>query len=94
MGKQFVIQTDHQALQWLDKFKKKNSRLTRWSLELQPYQFKVENRKRPNTDGLSRLPSRFAFKKEGGNVTVRYDNPENDDSANIELADQTEDVII
>lgn len=45
MGKPFIIQTDHRALQWLYKFKEKNSRLTRWSLELQPYQFRVEHRK-------------------------------------------------
>ena len=37
MGRQFIIQTDHRALQWLNKFREKNARLTRWSLLLQPY---------------------------------------------------------
>lgn len=43
-----------------------------------------------NADGLSRLPPRFRFEKEEGNVTVTYNNAESDNSANIELADQTE----
>ena len=46
MGKQFIIQTDHRALQWLHKFKEKNTRLTHWSLLLQPYNFTVEHQKK------------------------------------------------
>ena len=45
IGKPFIIQTDHRALQWLQKFKEGNSRLMRWSLTLQPYQFTLEHRK-------------------------------------------------
>ena len=38
LGQEFVIQTDHQALQWLTKFKDSNARLMRWSLvALQPF---------------------------------------------------------
>ena len=68
MGRPFVIQTDHWALQWMNKFKEKNARLTRWSLEL------VEHRKgkdNTNADGLSRLPPRLALEKEEGNVIVQ-----------------------
>ena len=35
LGRPFRIQTDHRALQWLDKAKEMNARLTRWSLSLQ-----------------------------------------------------------
>ena len=55
-GKPFIIQTDHRELQWLQQFKEGNSRLMRWSLALQSYQFTVEHRKRQddaNADGLS-----------------------------------------
>ena len=58
--KPFVVQTDHRALQWLTMFKEGNSRLMRWSLALQPYQFTIEHRKgkdNANTDGLSHLES-------------------------------------
>ena len=71
IGKPFIIQTDHRVLQWLQKFKEGNSRLMRWSLTLQPYQFTVEHRKgqeNANADGLSQLELELpAFHaKEGG----------------------------
>ena len=37
LGSPFIIQTEHRALEWLDRVKKNNGRLTRWSLFLQPY---------------------------------------------------------
>ena len=58
LGRPFVIQTDHRALQWLHQFKEKNARLTRWSLVLQPYSFTIQHRKgkaNANADALSRL---------------------------------------
>ena len=57
LGRLFVVQTDHRALQWLDQAKDTNSRLCRWSLAMQPYQFKVEHRAgtdNGNADSLSR----------------------------------------
>ena len=69
MGKRFIIQTDHRALQLLHKFKEKNARLTHWSLLLQPYNFTLEHQKgrqNANTDALSRL--HFVPEKEGQNV--------------------------
>ena len=72
LGRPFKIQTDHRALQWLDKVKDSHSRLTRWSLALQPFQFQVEHRKgraNLNADTLSRIgysTECFAHKKEGG----------------------------
>ena len=57
LGRPFTIQTDHHALEWLDRLKDNNSRLTRWSLALQPYQFTVQYRSgkaNNNADALSR----------------------------------------
>ena len=34
LGKEFTIQTDHRALQWLTRFKDNNSQLMRWSLAM------------------------------------------------------------
>ena len=77
-GKPFVLQTDNRALTWLRTLKDKNSRLTRWSLALQPYTFTIEHHKgtaNANADGLSRLSMKreelpcFAHEKEGRIVT-------------------------
>ena len=76
IGKPFVLQTDHQALQWLQRSKDRNTRLLRWSLMLQPYTFTIQHCQQlqnGNADALSRLPVDspcFALKKgEGmGNV--------------------------
>ena len=57
LGRQFIIQTDHRALKWLDRLKDNNARLTHWSLALQPYQFVVQYQAgsaNNNADGLSR----------------------------------------
>ena len=57
IGKPFVVQTDHRSLKWLNRLKENNSRLTRWSLALQPFTFVVEHRSgtaNGNADALSR----------------------------------------
>ncbi len=58
LGRSFTVQTDHRALLWLDRLKESNARLTRWSLALQQYSFRVEHRAgrlHANADALSRL---------------------------------------
>ena len=65
LGKPFLLQTDNRALMWLQSFKDKNTRLTRWSLALQPYTFRVQHRKgrdNANADTLSRLPTNGELK--------------------------------
>ena len=60
LGRPFKIQTDHRALVWLNQLKDKNSRLTRWSLSLQPFKFEVAHRvgtDNSNADALSRAAS-------------------------------------
>ena len=58
LGRPFQIQTDHRSLVWLDRLKESNTRLARWSLALQPYQFEVIYRPgsaNNNADALSRV---------------------------------------
>ena len=40
LGKEFTIQTDHQALKWLTRFKDNNDRVMRWSLSMHPFNSK------------------------------------------------------
>ena len=57
LGRPFMIQTDHRSLEWLDRKKGANPRLTRWSLMLQAYAYTVEyhaGKNNGNADGLSR----------------------------------------
>ena len=54
----FIVETDHQALQWLMRIKDPIGRLARWSLELQGYDFEIRYRKGINNqaaDALSRM---------------------------------------
>ena len=57
LGRRFSVQTDHRSLEWLDRIKDNNARLTRWSLELQQYDYVVQHRAgsaNANADALSR----------------------------------------
>ena len=56
LGRPFVIQTDHRSLEWLDRLKENNGRLTRWSLALQPYQYSVQYRTGQKTEMLTSYP--------------------------------------
>lgn len=55
-GMEFLLRTDHKALEYMQNNKDPTSRLLRWSLKLQEYKFKVQYIK-GNTniaDGISR----------------------------------------
>ncbi|XP_054762005.2 uncharacterized protein LOC129268475 [Lytechinus pictus] len=41
-GRQFVLETDHQPLTYMNSVNQANGRLMRWILALQPYRFRVE----------------------------------------------------
>ncbi|KAI4885672.1 hypothetical protein NFI96_028253 [Prochilodus magdalenae] len=45
LGNDFVLETDHRALQWIRRMKDSNARITRWYLSLQPYRFDIVYRK-------------------------------------------------
>ena len=44
-GVPFSIQTDHRCLVYLDRLKDESSRLTRWALSLQPYDYTILDKK-------------------------------------------------
>ena len=57
LGRPFTIVTDHHALVWMDRLKVSNTRLARWSLALQPFEFTVVHRpgkENANADAMSR----------------------------------------
>lgn len=57
--REFLIVTDHSALQWLMNSRGNNKRLMRWALALQELSFKIVHRKgkvNVNADALSRYP--------------------------------------
>ena len=58
IGREFEIITDAHSLQWLFSIKDPNSRLARWGLRLQEYDFQIKHRPgriHGNVDALSRL---------------------------------------
>lgn len=57
-GREFILETDHQPLVYLNSSKLLNSRLMRWSLALQPYRFRIvsiRGKENVGADFLSRL---------------------------------------
>ena len=40
-GREFLLETDHRPLVYLETFKGNNGRLMRWALSLQPYKFRI-----------------------------------------------------
>lgn len=56
-GTKFILETDHCPLTWLKQMSSKNSRLLRWSLVIQEYNFEIRYRRgsaNGNADALSR----------------------------------------
>lgn len=57
-GRKFKIYTDHKPLQWLFSVKEPNSRLLRWRLKLEEYDYEIKYKKgksNKNADALSRI---------------------------------------
>lgn len=57
-GREFTVKTDHKPLQWLANIKEPNSKLQRWKLRLEEYNFNVEYTKGKENyvaDALSRV---------------------------------------
>ncbi|KAK2908410.1 hypothetical protein Q8A73_009483 [Channa argus] len=69
LGREFTLETDHKALQWLERMKDTNGRITRWYLDMQPFRFSVYHipgRSNVTADYLSRCASQIP--EEGGVV--------------------------
>lgn len=43
LGREFSLEMDHKALQWLEKMKDTNSRITCWYLAMQPFRFTIQH---------------------------------------------------
>lgn len=43
LGRKFKLETDHKPLQWLERMKDANGRITRWYVTTQPFQFTVQH---------------------------------------------------
>ena len=43
LGREFTLETDHKALQWLERMKDTNGRITRWYLAIQPFRFIIQH---------------------------------------------------
>jgi len=57
-GVEFIVQTDHSPLQYMDRIKSTSGRITRWALQIQPFRFRVEvitGKENLGADYLSRL---------------------------------------
>lgn len=57
-GRKFKIITDHKPLQWLMSLKEPNSRLVRWRLKLEEFDYQIiykSGKKNTNADALSRI---------------------------------------
>ena len=72
-GTKFTVETDHRSLEYLQRMRETNGRLTRWSLSLQPYDYTIRHRAgvdNGNADGLSRTanPRESSLEKERGYV--------------------------
>jgi hypothetical protein len=50
----FILETDHQAIMWLQRMKEPQGRLGRWYFKLQSYDFEV--RHRPGTSAVMKVP--------------------------------------
>ncbi|XP_063070441.1 uncharacterized protein LOC134461440 [Engraulis encrasicolus] len=62
LGRRFTVVSDHAPLQWMARNKETNSRITRWFLSLQAFNFSVVHRagrSHGNADALSRRDALF-----------------------------------
>ncbi len=60
LGREFILETDHKALLWLQRMKDTNSRITRWYLAMQPFRFSIQHvpgKENLTADYLSRCAS-------------------------------------
>lgn len=72
LGQKFTIITDHRALTWLFNIKDPGSRLTRWRLKLEEYEYEIQYKQgtsNTNADALSRIHPVVTRSKSASEVT-------------------------
>lgn len=77
-GRKFTIVTDHKPLQWLFNLKEPNSRLVRWRLKLEEYDYNIiykKGKNNTNADALSRVElNAIDDNDETSSLAVEVDN--------------------
>jgi len=74
-GKHFLVVTDHKPLTWIMNVKDPGSRLLRWRIKLEEYDYEVIYRKgalNTNADALSRISSLKGRRKHRGKTANEY----------------------
>ncbi|QBP37036.1 putative RdRP [Lampyris noctiluca errantivirus 1] len=76
-GVKFIIRTDHKPLTWLFSLKDPNSKLLRWKIKLDEYNYEIQYKKgitNTNADALSRIKPKFRIKEISGNLLDSCNN--------------------
>lgn len=91
-GRKFKILTDHKPLQWLFSLKEPNSKLVRWRLRLEEFDYEIcykKGKKNTNADALSRIeintrdmtPLQKYIENFNDKMTVREEENQLDDAS-------------
>ncbi|CAG9134394.1 unnamed protein product [Plutella xylostella] len=78
-GQKFFIYTDHRPLAWLNSMKDPSSKLTRWRLSLQDYNFEIiykNGKQNTNADALSRIKVNATDSDDDISMKVNVDQKE------------------
>lgn len=86
-GRKIKIQTDHRPLNWLMSLKEPNSKLVRWRLKLEEYDYTIEYKPgkiNNNADALSRIPLEVHV-NEAENTSTTTDDSDGNNSDNMSV---------
>lgn len=86
-GRKFKIVTDHKPLNWIMSLKEPNSKLVRWRLKLEEFDYTIEHKAgkmNGNADALSRLPVEINL-NERSNPSVSDDTAHSAESDSLDL---------
>lgn len=95
-GRKFKIYTDHKPLQWLFSLKEPNSKLLRWRLKLEEYEYEILYKKgslNKNADALSRIEINMKETIENSGDIFDYMKDFNKNFQNLNLPDEDDEII-